>query len=172
MIAGCADTGLLALCAHVAELQTLFDKDSVHFHLIDRCRTPLILCEEFAETYNLRVTTQLCRIPEDSPGFTADLIVSDSLFRFFPHERQPDVMRYLAGAQVDGGVFVYGHVISRTPPLPPRPGNSDSVEDLRGIITAEGYSFDQDIVSDRHMRFESRATWQTRRYIAVAVKDK
>lgn len=170
MIAGCADTGLLALCAHIVGQQGAFAQDQVRLHVIDRCRTPLILCEEFAALHGLAVTTTLCKIPKDEPGLTANLILADSLLRFFPREEQLDVTKYLARHHAVGGALVYGQILARTPPMAERPGSSADPGDIRAVIAEAGYEFEQETVTDRHFRLTSGAPQYFRRYVAVATK--
>jgi hypothetical protein len=170
MIAGAADTGLLALCAHVVSLQKAFPADSVHFHVVDRCRTPLILCEEFAARHGLSVTTCHSLIPDGDSGLGGNLILGSSLLRFFPPERQPRVLEYLAAQHEPGDVFVYGHILARVPPPTPAPGNAITDALIHAMIMGAGYEFDQETISDRHMLLRSGASRELRWYTAVATR--
>ncbi len=172
MVAGCADTGLLALCAHIAGQQGAFARDRVRLHVIDRCRTPLILCEEFAALHGFALTTRHCRIPRDEPGFEANLILADSLLRFFPREEQADVTRYLARHHQMGGVLVYGQVLAKDPPMTERPGSSANPEDIRAVIAEAGYEFAQETVTDRRFRLTTGASIQRSRYVTVATRSR
>jgi hypothetical protein len=171
MVAGCADTGLLALCAHIARHQRAFPQIRVRFHLLDKCQTPLILCEEFAALHDLAVTTRLCRIPRDDPGFSANLILADSLLRFFPSEEQVGVIQYLARHQEPRGVLVYGQILARDPPMVSRPGTSEDPKDVHAVLAKAGYEFDQETVTDRHLRLTNGASRWMKRYVAVATRS-
>jgi SAM-dependent methyltransferase len=101
LIAGAADTGLLALAARVG---IPYDVDIV---VIDRCRTPLELCRQFAQRWSLRAET-LHRDLTDldiSAGF--DVVLASSVLTFIAPDRRVDVLSRLRGALRPGGTLVH-----------------------------------------------------------------
>ena len=92
VIAGAADTGVLATCAHAAA--TLGDtvKARCQFIVIDRCPTPLALCEAFAGRHGLRLRTIKADLLSSSEPLEADLIVVHSFLRFIERDRQASLL--------------------------------------------------------------------------------
>lgn len=88
LIAGAADTGVLATCAHAAAVlgEPLFSR--CRFILLDRCRSPLVLSAEFAGRYGVSLRTIEADLTTVTGNFAADLIVSHSFLRFLDRLQQ------------------------------------------------------------------------------------
>jgi hypothetical protein len=93
VIAGAADTGILATCAHASAVMG----DAVHsccrFTVIDRCRSPLKLCTEFSDRHGLQLRTVAADLVMVGERFDADLIVSHSLLRYLKRPQQADLLK-------------------------------------------------------------------------------
>lgn len=88
VIAGAADTGILATAAHAAAMLGPEVKARCRFTVLDRCRSPLTLCAEFAARHGLHVTTKQVDLPEGSVQVDADIIIAHSFLRFMDRNRQ------------------------------------------------------------------------------------
>jgi hypothetical protein len=93
IIAGAADTGLLATAAHGIALISKSALARIRFTVLDRCRTPLELCRYFGQRHNLRVETEVVDLITDGEARKADLILAHSLLRYIPRESHVDVLR-------------------------------------------------------------------------------
>ena len=93
VIAGAADTGLLATAAHSIALIGAAALSRSRFAVLDRCRTPLELCRHFGQRHGLTVETDAVDIITDRTSRSADLVVVHSLFRFLPRETHVNVLR-------------------------------------------------------------------------------
>lgn len=93
LIAGAADTGVLATCAHAAAVlgEKLFSR--CRFILIDRCRSPLVLCVEFAERHGVQLRTIAADLTAVDENFAADLIIAHSFLRFLDHSQQIELLK-------------------------------------------------------------------------------
>jgi hypothetical protein len=93
VIAGAADTGILATCAHATAMMG----DAIHsrcrFTVLDRCRSPLALCDEFAERHALTMRSVQEDLLSGSEQFAADLIMSHSFLRFIDRAKQIALLR-------------------------------------------------------------------------------
>ena len=111
LIAGAADTGLLALTARTG---AAYD---VNIVVLDRCRTPLELCRQFAQRWSLRS----CTLHQDLTGLDLaaefDVVFANSVLMFIAPELRIDVLRRLSRAlRLDGrlvNVFNAGPHIRR-----------------------------------------------------------
>ena len=107
VIPGSADTGILATCAHAAAVLGRQTLDRCRFTVIDRCPTPLLLCQEFAARLGLVLCTCEGDLLPLSTKFDADLIVVHSLFRFFEHADQVVLLNRFGGwLRPDGQIIV------------------------------------------------------------------
>jgi SAM-dependent methyltransferase len=100
LIAGAADTGLLALTARTG---AAYDVDIM---VLDRCRTPLELCRQFAERWSLTSRT----LHQDLTGLDVaaefDIVFANSVLMFVAPELRVDVLRRLSRALRPGGRLV------------------------------------------------------------------
>lgn len=107
LLAGSADTSLLATCAAAA---SELGGPAARYTVIDRCRTPLALCDAFAARHGLAVRTASIDLGAAEAGdFAADLIVVHSLLRFLPQAAHRAAMRTLRGWLKPGGRIVFSH---------------------------------------------------------------
>jgi hypothetical protein len=104
LIAGSADTNLLATCAEAAS-----DAEGVRYTVVDRCRTPLALCEAFARQHRLEVQTRQFDMGAPDEAFAADVIVVHSLLRFLPGSAHLAAMVALRRWLKPGGAIVFSH---------------------------------------------------------------
>ena len=96
LVAGAADTGLMALMLQAAEPGT-------RVTVIDRCRTPLALVDELAARLGAPVETQLATLQDfERPG-GYDLVFGHSVFGHIRHPDQPPAMRNLFRCLRPGG---------------------------------------------------------------------
>jgi hypothetical protein len=93
VIAGAADTGLLACAAHGIALIGRTALDRSRFTVLDRCRTPLELCRSFGRGHRLTVETDVVDLVADQTRRSADLVVVHSLLRYVPREAHADLLR-------------------------------------------------------------------------------
>lgn len=133
-IAGSGDTNLLAICADAAALTAIAPR-RVRYSVVDRCRTPLLLCEAFAQTYDLDLRVAQTEMGEDGPAFPADLILAHSLLRFVPADRHRATLRQLRGWLKPGGVMVFSHRL-----MAPAPGAGEygDAAELVALLGAAG----------------------------------
>ena len=111
VVAGSADTAVLSSCAHAAWLESESFLDRVRFTVLDRCRTPLILCEEYAALHGLEVTTNALDLSQTSGKFPADLIVLHNLLPFVSVDRQVGLLQTLGSWLREGGRVVLWQLV-------------------------------------------------------------
>ena len=85
LIAGCADTGLLAVVARAANRTT-------RISLLERCQTPLELCRRFARRWSLSIETIHCDLREFTAQSCYDVVFAHALLQFIPAESRIDVV--------------------------------------------------------------------------------
>jgi SAM-dependent methyltransferase len=106
LIAAAADTNLLATVARAGA------GPDTEIVVIDRCRTPLELCRQFARRWSLSVKTQVVDLMDlDLTGF--DLAYANSVLWYIPAEKRVDVLGRLRRALRPGGHFVHVFNTSR-----------------------------------------------------------
>lgn len=93
IIAGAADTGLLATAVHGIALIGKSALARSRFTVLDRCRTPLELCRHFGQRHALKIETEVVDLVVDRERRKADLILAHSLLRYIPREAHVDVLR-------------------------------------------------------------------------------
>ena len=104
LIVGAADTNLLATCA-----EAVVDAAKARYTVLDRCRTPLALCEAFARQHDLEVRTRQADMSAPDGAFAADAIVVHSLLRFLPQGAHLASLRALRRWLKPGGVVIFSH---------------------------------------------------------------
>jgi SAM-dependent methyltransferase len=100
LIAGTADTGLLALTARVGI------PFGVEIVVLDRCATPLALCRQFAQDWSLRADMlhrDLTNLDIKS-GF--DVVLASSILAFIAPDQRVDVLSRLHGALRPNGRLI------------------------------------------------------------------
>lgn len=117
VIAGAADTGILASCAHAVAAMGADIQCGTRFTIIDRCGSPLALCREFAGQHGLMVRTERADLSTIGQKFDADIIVVHSLLRFLDGPGQVALLGKLGGWLKPGGRIIVSQSI--------RPRNGD-----------------------------------------------
>jgi SAM-dependent methyltransferase len=107
LLAGSADTGLLATAAHAAFGVSGEVGQSVHFTVLDLCPTPLALCAEFARRHGLTLATHDVDLTAEGTHFAADIVVVHSLFRHLPLVTRSAVLARLGAWLKPGGRLVF-----------------------------------------------------------------
>lgn len=97
VVAGAADTGVLSTCAHAAWLNGQDFLDRTRFTVLDRCGSPLAMCEDYGARHGLSVHTEVVDLLEVSKPFPADIIVVHNLLSFLPWSRHVDFLQMLGG---------------------------------------------------------------------------
>ncbi|MGE0004540.1 MAG: hypothetical protein AB7S92_03005 [Parvibaculaceae bacterium] len=108
---GCADTAVLATAAHAAATLGSEALGRCRFRVLDRCRTPLTVCAEFAVRHGLDFRAHHSDLASASLPMHADLIVVHSLFRFIPHADQVRLLDRLGDWLSPGGRLVFSNRI-------------------------------------------------------------
>lgn len=116
VIAGAADTGILATCAHAAAAMGAEILSRCRFTILDRCASPLTLCREFASRHAFAAHTVQADLAAIVPEFDADVIMVHSLLRFLSRQQQVALLRKFDVWLKPGGRVVLSQSI--------RPGNS------------------------------------------------
>jgi len=109
LIAACADTGVLATCAHALSTEDTAFSERVSVTVVDRCPTPLKLCEAFAERHGLAVQTEKVDLIDTTTQFAADIVILHNLLVFVPESEQRNLLRTLAGWLKPDGCIVIWH---------------------------------------------------------------
>jgi SAM-dependent methyltransferase len=89
LIAGAADAGLLALTARAG---AAYEVDIV---VLDRCRTPLELCRQFAQRWSLRADMLHQDLTNLDITAEFDVVFANSILLFIAPERRVDVLSRL-----------------------------------------------------------------------------
>ncbi len=97
VIAGGIDTAMTAIAAHAAAVLGIEILNRCRFTLLDLCKTPLLVCEEFAKEHQLNFRGLQCDLTSVAQPCAADLIVTHSLLRFIPHADQAALLRRIGG---------------------------------------------------------------------------
>lgn len=100
LVAGCADTGLLAVVAGAAARGTKIT-------LLDRCMTPLELCRRFAHRWSLSIETIHCDLMKLSVRSYYDIVLAHALLQFIPSESHIEVVsRMRRSLRADGRLLI------------------------------------------------------------------
>ncbi|MEO6610394.1 MAG: class I SAM-dependent methyltransferase [Aestuariivirga sp.] len=106
VIAGSADTGLLATAAHAVALQGQEALRQTHFTVIDRCGTPLQLCAEFSAQHGLDCSTIQGNLRAVTPAKPADVVVMHSVLRFLSADDRVKFLQHASRWLAPEGVFL------------------------------------------------------------------
>jgi len=101
LIAGCADTGLLSVVARA----TTGDRQA-GITVLDRCRTPLELCRDFAERWALPLETLHVDLVDLSVDPRFDIVLAHTTLTFIVPERRLEAMTRLRRALRPGGKLI------------------------------------------------------------------
>ncbi|QKD00811.1 class I SAM-dependent methyltransferase [Mesorhizobium loti] len=111
VIAGSADTGVLATVAHAVALLGDEALRRCRFTVLDLCPTPLLLCEHFADEHGLDFDYAAVDLTAPGRKFPADIVVMHSVFRFIDSRLQPAVLQELGSWLKPGGSIVFSNRI-------------------------------------------------------------
>lgn len=114
VIVGSADTNLLAMAA-----EAVSDLGPARYTVLDRCRTPLALCEAFARQHGLAIATRPFDMGALEGAFPADAIIVHSLLRFLPQSVHLASMAALKQWLKPGGTIVFSHRLMAADPAAP-----------------------------------------------------
>jgi len=100
LIAGSADSGLLAVVARAAS-------SDAEIVVLDRCETPLEICGRFAARWSLSIETLHLDLMELSLQSGFDVVFAHSLLQFIPADRRVDVLaRMRRSLRPDGRLVI------------------------------------------------------------------
>jgi len=114
VIVGSADTNLLAIAA-----EAVSDLRPARYTVLDRCRTPLALCEAFARQHGLEVVTRPFDMGAPDRAFPADAIIVHSLLRFLPRSVHLASIAALKRWLKPGGTIAFSHRLMAPAPAAP-----------------------------------------------------
>ncbi|NRB00234.1 MAG: class I SAM-dependent methyltransferase [Rhodobacteraceae bacterium] len=132
LIAGSADHGLLQVASEN------FDANGqvAEFTVLDRCKTPLIVCEDFGRSLSHSVSTVVGDALSFSGG-TFDLIIAHNFLNFFrPEERERLVANWAQQLAAGGRVILVSTLKPDTPERSRRFSPSET-EELSDRMCAE-----------------------------------
>jgi hypothetical protein len=109
IIAGSADTAVLATCAHAAVALGASTLARCRFTVIDSCETPLLICAEFAARHGLHFQARHGDLLSASKPCDADLIVTHSIFRFIERAYQARLLKRLGSWLAPQGRLVFSN---------------------------------------------------------------
>ena len=124
-IAGSADTGLLATCAHAAAGCGEGVLERTHFSVVDLCGTPLALCSEFALLHGLHYTPIQEDILAHTPTPVADVVLMHSALRFLTPDSHVSALRHIARWLAPGGRIILSNAASER--------TSEHIDELRWL---------------------------------------
>ncbi|MCC6983500.1 MAG: class I SAM-dependent methyltransferase [Bauldia sp.] len=132
VIAGAADSGTLATAAAAAFQAGELDR--CRFRVLDRCPTPLALCEAYGRDKAVEVTTRSEDLLADTLPHPADFVLVHSLFRHIPPDRHVELMRRFTSWLKPGGRILFSVLVE--PPGTERPSSTPVMEGLRAMLEA------------------------------------
>ena len=100
LIAGCADAGLLALTARAGAAY------GIDIVVLDRCRTPLELCRQFARHWSLRVDTLHQDLTTLDICAEFDIVFMNSVLLFIAPDLRIEALSRLGRALRQGGRLI------------------------------------------------------------------
>ena len=167
-IAGSADTKLLAACAYAAHVQKYFTPETVEFHIMDACETPLLLSRAYAERFGLRVTTTVGTMPDAIPDLSVNLIVVSGLLRFIPYEEKALFLEKMRSLMSNGGAMAFTQSIRmKDDPAPARFECSDPA-DLRNLLEQAGFVIEREATNKIRLLSGTETRRNRTRYSVLA----
>ena len=112
VVATCANTAVLATVVHATWRigESLFRR--YRYTAVDRCRSPLILCEEYGGRHGLRVKTDAADLLATRKRFPADIIVLHNFLSFISGDQHSGLLRRLASWLKPGGTIVIWNMLA------------------------------------------------------------
>lgn len=107
VIGGTTDTGLYAGLLNAAFQAGGRDfARSLSVTIVDRCWTPLAICQRFAEKHQLKPQLQFLDFVDFHPIRSADLVLMHGVLSFFPAGERLAALRHVAGWLKAAGVMI------------------------------------------------------------------
>jgi hypothetical protein len=117
LIAGAADTGILATCAHGVAAAGL-GAPRVGYTVLDICETPLALCRAFAGRHGLDVQTVVADLRKPETRLAADLVIVHSVLRQIEADFHRPIMEELRSWLGPDGRIVFSNRLGKPFRLP------------------------------------------------------
>jgi len=167
-IAGSADTKLLAACAHAASLQSFYPPETVSYHVMDACLTPLLLCQDFAARHSLQLSVTHGLLPQDLPRTTADVAIVSGVLRFIPPDAHAAVVTGLSRLCTGGGRLVFTQ--SLRPPGGGEPGRHETQDPdvLRRLLMSGGFAIEREAIAIQTFTSGTEDRRKRTRFVATA----
>jgi hypothetical protein len=112
VIAGSADTAVLSTSGHAAWAAGDGIFRRTRFTVLDRCPSPLVLCDDYGARNGLRVHTEAVDLTSTAKAFPADIIVVHHLLPFVAEDQVAGLLRRLGGWLKEGGRLVLWHDVA------------------------------------------------------------
>jgi hypothetical protein len=133
-IVGSADTNLLAIAA-----EAVSDLGPARYTVLDRCRTPLALCEAFARQHCLEIVARPFDMGAPEDAFPADAIIVHSLLRFLPQPVHLASMAAMKRWLKPGGTILFSHrLVAAEPGTPYYKSEYQTLAPLLRLFEAAG----------------------------------
>jgi hypothetical protein len=152
LVAGAADTGLLALCAHAAFMAGPDTFRRARFTVLDLCETPLELCRDYARRHGLALRAEAVDLMETTQTYATDVFLHHSLFNFVPPDVRVRVLRKFGQWLTPGGRIVFSTSVNA-------PGTREKTNAFR----AEFYGRIRSMIETREINLpESKSRFEAR----------
>lgn len=145
VVAGAADTSILASCAHAASIATSGNLEHVHFTVLDKCETPLELCRDFAQVHGLKIHTSAVDLTKLTNTYPADVIILHSVLAFIPQPAQAALVRECGKWLKPGGrIFLWNSLTLEHDPRA-KQSRVDVSNRMRAMIEAETVTINEPV---------------------------
>ena len=125
---------VLATCAHAALVHGGDVFQRVRFTVLDRCRTPLELCRDFARRHRLNIEVVATDLTEDGPARETDFVVLHAFLSFLPRSLHLPLLLRCAGWLRPGGRLCLWNPIAD--PAGARHDSREVADEMRAIVEA------------------------------------
>lgn len=119
LIAGCQDTGLLALVARAGA------GHEIKISVLDICETPLELCRRAAQRWSLPITTLRRDLAELDIAAAFDLVLVHGTLHFISADRRLEALKRMRRAMRSAGQLMLFFNTSRSPSVDARQGEAE-----------------------------------------------
>lgn len=114
LIAGAADSGLPAIAAQAAHAAGPGILERLRMTVVDRCATPLELCEMYTQRARLPLDIAVVDLVAPDRTFQADVIFLRSLFRHIAREHHASILKRMADWLKPGGMIMFSTSVGET----------------------------------------------------------
>ena len=162
VVAGAADSGVLAVCAHAAHLALGEEaRHRVRFTVLDRCMTPLALCQDYARRNQIELELHVADLVSTTTTFPADIVVLHSLFSFIaPGHHRPMLEKFAAWLKPNGRIVFSTELRSRDIRASQEARRKLRTENVRASV-ASGAFVVKEPMADFYTRLESMRSGRT-----------